>query len=61
MKVSHFFWISLGITFLIWFLRGIRVLSFLPGYVIWILILVTISLGVISYLQRGEFHRKDKR
>ncbi|WP_170861434.1 hypothetical protein [Geitlerinema sp. PCC 9228] len=52
MKISYLFWTSLGITLLVWFLRGIRVLSFLPGYVIWIFILVTISLGIISYLQR---------
>ncbi|HEY9625124.1 MAG TPA: hypothetical protein V6C78_32665 [Crinalium sp.] len=42
----------LSITFVVWVLRGLGVLGFLPGIVLWLLILLTISAGVISRVQR---------
>jgi hypothetical protein len=46
------FLITLGITGVIWGLRGLAVLAFIPGVVLWVLILLCFSLGIISTLQR---------
>lgn len=46
------FLITLGITGVIWGLRGLAVLAFMPGVVLWVLILLCFSLGIISTLQR---------
>lgn len=46
------FLITLGVTGLIWGLRGLSVLAFMPGLVLWVLILLCFSLGIISTLQR---------
>jgi len=43
---------ALAVTVAIWVMRGIGFLIFIPGLVIWLLLLITISLGVISRLQR---------
>ncbi len=42
----------LGVTLVIWLLRGLAVLAFMPGAVLWVLILLCFSLGIISTLQR---------
>lgn len=39
-------------TLLVWILRGLAVLSFIPGIIIWVLMLLTIGAGVITSLQR---------
>lgn len=49
---SQIFLSLLGITILVWFLRGLTVFSFVPGIVLWILLLLTIGAGVITSLQR---------
>ncbi|WP_416670343.1 hypothetical protein [Egbenema bharatensis] len=41
----------LFITILVWVLRGLGILTFLPGIVIWILLLLTIGSGVFSGIQ----------
>lgn len=41
----------LFITVLVWVLRGLGILSFLPGIVIWVLLLLTIGAGVFSGIQ----------
>ena len=46
------FLITLGITGVIWGLRGLAVLAFIPGVVLWVLILLCFSLGIISTLHR---------
>lgn len=46
------FLIVLGLTGVIWGLRGLAVLAFMPGVVLWALILLCFSLGIISTLQR---------
>ncbi|PSN17591.1 hypothetical protein C7271_16935 [filamentous cyanobacterium CCP5] len=43
---------TLGLTAAVWCLRGVGLLTFLPGIVIWILILACFSLGIISSLQK---------
>lgn len=49
---SQIFLSLLGITILVWVLRGLTVLSFLPGIMLWILLLLTIGAGVVTSLQR---------
>jgi len=49
---SQIFLALLGITLLVWILRGFTILSFLPGIVLWLLLLLTIGAGVITSLQR---------
>lgn len=41
----------LFITVLVWVLRGFGILTFLPGLVIWVLLLLTIGAGVFSGIQ----------
>jgi hypothetical protein len=36
----------------IWVLRGLGILTFIPGGIIWILLLVAIAAGVVSRFQR---------
>lgn len=40
------------LTLLIWILRGFTILAFLPGVVLWLLLLLTIGSGVLTSLQR---------
>ncbi|MEM6522079.1 MAG: hypothetical protein AAF921_11030 [Cyanobacteria bacterium P01_D01_bin.44] len=49
---SQIFLALLALTLIVWLLRGLTVLSFLPGLVIWLLLLLTIGAGVITSLQR---------
>jgi hypothetical protein len=37
----------LGITFLVWILRGLGVLTFVPGLVLWVLIFLSIAAGIL--------------
>ncbi len=46
------FLVALGVTLLVWLLRGVTLLAFMPGVVLWVLILICFSLGIISTLQR---------
>lgn len=41
----------LFITVLVWVLRGLGILTFLPGIVIWVLLLLTIGAGVFNGIQ----------
>jgi hypothetical protein len=50
--VTKVFLSTLGLTLLVWVLRGVSVLAFLPGVVLWVLILLCFGLGIISSLQR---------
>jgi hypothetical protein len=43
---------TLGLTLLVWIFRGVSLLAFLPGLVLWVLILLCFGLGIISSLQR---------
>ncbi|MCC5614597.1 hypothetical protein LC605_05800 [Nostoc sp. CHAB 5836] len=44
--------ILLGISVAVWVLRGFGILSFIPGGIIWLLLLGAIAIGIISYAQR---------
>ncbi len=41
-----------GITLVFWVLRGFGLFTFLPGLVLWILILLSIGSGVFAAIQR---------
>lgn len=45
------FWICLGLTILVYVLRGFAVLTMIPGGVIWALILLSIGTGILAALQ----------
>jgi uncharacterized membrane protein YccC len=44
--------ILLGSTILIWLLRGFGILTFIPGGLILILLVLAIAVGIFSLLQR---------
>lgn len=44
----------IGITLLVWILRGLTLLAFLPGWVLWLLIFLTFGAGIIDFLQRTK-------
>jgi hypothetical protein len=47
---TQLFLLSLAATIIIWVLRGLGLLTFLPGGVIWLLILLSIGTGVVNGL-----------
>jgi hypothetical protein len=46
MNLNLAFLISLAITVLIYLLRGFAIITFIPGGIIWFLMLVTLGLGI---------------
>lgn len=42
--------VVLALTAIVWILRGIGLLSFLPGFVLWVLIVLSIVLTIINGL-----------
>lgn len=54
MSISTAFLVVLVTTGVVWVLRGLGILTFVPGGIIWLLLLLTISLGVISALRRAQ-------
>ncbi len=46
------FGILLGSAILVWLLRGFRILTFIPGGLIWLLLLSAIASGILSLLLR---------
>ncbi|MDZ7967316.1 MULTISPECIES: hypothetical protein [unclassified Nostoc] len=51
-RLIQIFGILLGISVAVWVLRGIGILTFIPGGIIWLLLLGAIAIGIISYAQR---------
>lgn len=49
---TKLFLVALGLTLVVWLLRGLSVLAFLPGAVLWVCILLCFGLGIVSSLQR---------
>jgi uncharacterized membrane protein YbhN (UPF0104 family) len=43
---------ALALTLAMWVLRGLTLLAFLPGSVLWVLILLCFGLGIVASLQR---------
>lgn len=50
--LTQTFGILLGITIAVWLLRGFGILTFIPGGIIWLLILLSITTAILSQLQR---------
>lgn len=53
-QFSYICGILITLTLLVWLLRGWKVMAFLPGGVLLGLILLSITTGVISFLQRPQ-------
>ncbi|MFN6513084.1 MAG: hypothetical protein RMY29_001115 [Nostoc sp. CreGUA01] len=51
-RLIQIFGILLGVSLAVWILRGIGILTFIPGGIIWLLLLGAIAIGIISYAQR---------
>jgi hypothetical protein len=49
--IIRLFWICLGLTILVYVLRGFAVLAMIPGGVIWALILLSLGTGILAALQ----------
>ncbi len=47
---TQLFLLTLAVTFVVWALRGFGILTFLPGGVIWLLILLSVGTGVVNGL-----------
>lgn len=48
-RVVVFFGV-IGLTALVWLLRGVGLLAFIPGFVLWALILLTLVLAIVNGL-----------
>lgn len=51
-KLAYAFGITLAITVIIYLLRGFGILTFLPGGIIYLLILLSIGVGIIYGIQK---------
>lgn len=51
-RLSQAVGIVLGIAIAVWVLRGFGILTNMPGGVIWLLLVVAIALGIVSYVQK---------
>jgi hypothetical protein len=49
---SYLFRIAIALTLIIWILRGLSFLAFLPGIVLWILLCCSIGLGILAQMSR---------
>ncbi|MBW4652172.1 MAG: hypothetical protein KME20_03835 [Kaiparowitsia implicata GSE-PSE-MK54-09C] len=41
-----------GVTAAVWILRGVGLLTFMPGGLIWFLIMATVAAGIFDVVQR---------
>jgi hypothetical protein len=51
-RLTQGFGILLGMGIAVWVLRGFGVLTFIPGGIIWLLLLGAIAIGILSYVQK---------
>lgn len=51
-RLTQLFGILLGIGIAVWLLRGFGLISFIPGGIIWLLLLGAIAVGILSYVQK---------
>ena len=51
MKIIQVIGIILGITLVIWVLRGFGILSFIPGGILWVLLLSVAFTGIFGIVQ----------
>jgi hypothetical protein len=48
------FSISVAVTIVVYIFRGLAILSFMPGGILWLLILLSIATGVIYGVQKTK-------
>lgn len=53
LRASQLFFLLLATTVLVWLLRGLGILTFIPGAMILLLILLCVIAGIWSRLQRA--------
>ena len=51
---TQLFLMLLGLTVLVWVLRGFGILTFIPGIVIWLLLLLCIGVFVFNSFQAAR-------
>lgn len=51
-KLTQGFGMFLGIAIAVWVLRGLGILTFIPGGIILILFLIAIAFAILSYAQK---------
>lgn len=51
-RLTQAFGMFLGIAIAVWVLRGLGILTFIPGGVILILFSAAIAFGILSYVQK---------
>ncbi|MEM9161966.1 MAG: hypothetical protein AAGC54_02715 [Cyanobacteria bacterium P01_F01_bin.4] len=45
---TQLFWTLIGITAAVWLMRGLGLLTFLPGIIIWLLIILCFAVGIVN-------------
>ncbi|MEO1519385.1 MAG: hypothetical protein AAFU78_01235 [Cyanobacteria bacterium J06633_2] len=53
-KSYRLFLMLLGVTLAVWIMRGIGIITFFPGGIMWILILCTIGAGTFAAIQKSK-------
>lgn len=43
-----------GITLAVWIMRGVGILTFIPGGILWLLLLGTIGAGTFAAIQKSK-------
>ncbi|BAY61546.1 MULTISPECIES: hypothetical protein [Calothrix] len=51
-RLTQLFGILLGIGIAVWLLRGFGLITFIPGGIIWLLLLGAIAVGILGYVQK---------
>ncbi|MGD1909533.1 MAG: hypothetical protein ACFB2X_01300 [Rivularia sp. (in: cyanobacteria)] len=51
-RLTQAFGMFLGIAIAVWVLRGLGILTFIPGGVILLLFLAAVAFGILSYAQK---------
>ncbi|MGK7925518.1 MAG: hypothetical protein AB4290_09770 [Spirulina sp.] len=52
--ISNLFYMVVGLAILVYLLRGMGILSFIPGGVIWFLILSAIATGILFFVEKSR-------
>lgn len=52
--LARAFFTSVIVTLLLWLLRGIRLLGFVPGGLLWLGILVCLALGLLTAREKSK-------
>ncbi|MEO0457548.1 MAG: hypothetical protein AAF152_13355 [Cyanobacteria bacterium P01_A01_bin.114] len=51
---TQLFWTLIGITVAVWVLRGVGLLTFLPGLVLWVLLILCFAVGIVNGLRSAR-------